>query len=388
MSQSSTDILLRIERLLNAGKQQEARLLLVDYIKSYPSSAHAWWLMSLTLNDTARQIDCLQRALHLDPHYGPARERLAKLASQPPTPSSVNPFHEAVGETRESISDALPAWAVSAEAVQEAVSDQAGAEQPAEPVAAAPAQMKKRRTMGPWLAVLAVLAIGSLAVYAYVQQKDAQQAQERILQETQAMSQLLTSLPLPTRISTWTASPSWTALPTFTFTPTITLTPTLEFTSTRTPRPASLVGPAVGLYAPDFNLIEVATGQRVTLSQFDGQPVLIFFWTSVCSQCDNEMASIETIAQNYKDAGLVVLTINPEDPATINYYRVAHGTSVPILSDADSAVKAEYSVSAFPWHVFINASGRITFTGWGQMTLETLKTQVNAILHRYPTTTP
>ena len=57
MTQPPADILQRIERLLRAGKQQEARLLLMEYLKSNPSSARAWWLMSQAVTDLNQQMD-------------------------------------------------------------------------------------------------------------------------------------------------------------------------------------------------------------------------------------------------------------------------------------------------------------------------------------------
>jgi len=50
MTQPPADILQRIEGLLHAGKQPEARLVLMEYLKSNPSSARAWWLMSQTVH--------------------------------------------------------------------------------------------------------------------------------------------------------------------------------------------------------------------------------------------------------------------------------------------------------------------------------------------------
>jgi len=178
-------------------------------------------------------------------------------------------------------------------------------------------------------------------------------------------------------------------MPSATFTGTPTLTPTLQFTLTRTPRPASLVGPDVDLYAPDFSLTDLSTGQLVTLTQFDGQPVLLFFWATACSQCDNEIGSIETINQTYKGAGLVVLTIiTAEDKAMVSAYRNAHLLTVPILLDPDSAVKAAYNVVAIPRHFFVNSSGRITYIGRSPMTFDELKNQVDVIMQRHPTSTP
>jgi len=398
MTQPPANILLRIEWLLNAGKQQEARLLLVEYIKLNPASARAWWLMSLTLTDINRQMVCLQRVLRLDPENEPARERLAKLISQPPVTPSVSAFPASdPAETEEPTGDVplAPAWAAPPGAEPETIPLQPAAEQTAYPLPPAPVEPAgkvphPRNSKTKWgivfilMAVFAIFVIVSIAGYLSLQRK----AQAHSLQETFAVAQALTSLPLPTLIPTWTTSPTCTALPTATFTETPTLTPTLQYTLTKTPRPTSLIGPVVGLYAPDFSLTDLATGQRVTLSQFDGQPVLLFFWATWCPHCNNEIDFIETITQTYKDAGLVVLTINAaEDPATVSAFRSAHLLTFPILLDPDSVVKSAYHVDAIPRHFFVNSSGRIASIGRGEMTLDEMKVQVDAIMRRYPTST-
>jgi hypothetical protein len=143
MTQPPADILLRIERLLSAGKQQEARLLLVEYVKLDPASARAWWLMSLTLTDVDRQVDCLQRVLRLDPENEPARERLAELISQPPVPSFVSPFAASgPSETEKPAGDIplAPAWAAPTGAVPETVPWQPAEKQPAPPGKPAPVE--------------------------------------------------------------------------------------------------------------------------------------------------------------------------------------------------------------------------------------------------------
>jgi peroxiredoxin len=238
-----------------------------------------------------------------------------------------------------------------------------------------------------FMTVFAVCVIALLAGNLLLQQKA--QAQKSSLQETLAVAQALTSLPLPTLIPTWTASPTWTAFPTATFTETPTFTPTLQYTLTRTPRPSNLIGPRVGLFAPDFSLIELASGQRVTLSHYDGQPVLLFFWATWCPHCNNEMEAIKTIAQTYKEAGLIVLTIDAaEDYATVTIYRSVHELTFPILLDPGSVAQAAYNVDSVPRHFFISSNGRIASIGWGEMTLDDLKVQVDEIMRRYPTSTP
>lgn len=489
MTQPPANILLRIEQLLNAGKQQEARLLLVDFIQLNPASSRAWWLLSLTVTDTNRQVACLRRVLRLDPENKPARERLAKLISQIPEPPSVSPFTSSImGETEGNMDDIslVPAWArpVGVEVVSGHPQPPAGneesttippapgehqapssvepppsdletlsskltaASEPEVPstIPPVPIEPKNTFTIPPasiepkasptlpsatiqpkassippasnkpggiaprsrqpntkWeivyilLAAFAILAIASIAGYISIQRKAQAQeqalaiAQAQNLQETLVVAQTLTNLPLKTLIPTWTSSLTSTGLPTATFTRTPTITPTLLYTLTRTPRPSSLIGLVVGLYAPDFSLTNESTRQLVKLSQFDGQPVLLFFWTTLCTQCSNEMVSIETISQTYKDTGLVVLAINAgESLATVSVYRTNHHLTIPVLLDPDSVAQNAYKINVDnpPQHFFIDPNGRIASIRNGEMTLDEIKIQVDAILRRFPTSTP
>jgi peroxiredoxin len=251
----------------------------------------------------------------------------------------------------------------------------------------APKRKKKGCLVFGLFVALIIIGAASYAGYSWFQRRAQIQSQEKEqeahVQETFAVAQTLTNLPLPTLIPTWTASPSSTFLPTNTFTAMPTFTPTLEFTLTKTPRPSSLVGPVVGLYAPDFSLTNEATGQPVTLGQFDGSPVLIFFWSTSCTGCTNEINVIKTISQTYQDAGLVILGINTgEAPAAVSVYRKAHLLTFPLLLDAESEVQGEYLVVAesLPRHFFINSSGRIVSIRSGEMTLAEMTAQVDAIM--------
>lgn len=431
MTNPPADILLRIEQLLGAGRQQEATPLLVEFIKLNPASARAWWLLSLVVTDVNQQVDCLQRVIRLEPNNEPARERLVKLINQPPAVPVASSYAasgpvEPVKEKPAGDEPAEPAWAA-AGAVSESApiipaSEQmppaspapaeptepawaaAGAESesatilPAEeqvpPVPPAPAgpvgkvthPRKKKPMWGLAFIIIAGFAILTFAFYVgyLLLQRFMNtdfQTQENGLQETLAVAQTLTSLPLPTMIPTWTASPTVTFIPSS--------TPTQQYTLTRTPPPPDLVAPLEGFYVPDFSLTASATGQQVTLSQYSEKPVLLFFWATWCPNCVNAMDSIETITQTYKDTGLVVLTIDvAEDPATVSTFLTTHPLTFPILLDPDSSIQNLYFVDAIPAYFFINSSGMITFIGRSEMTLDEITAQVDAIMGNVPTSTP
>ena len=410
MTEPVADLLLRIERLLHSGRQQEARLLLVDYLKSNPVSVRAWWLMSLAVSEPAQKIDCLQRVLRLDPGNELARGQLEIFQKAPPTPAVVNPFTEPVGSFIEPEPPAeqtpvTPAWAapvatppesaVPTAQAQPAALEPPGSGEPLPPVPLTGAQSAPRRKMNPFVIIilLMLLVVGLLLIWSAVQnarqKQQASLATQSNLQMTRDMAGMLTSLPLPTLAPTWTASPTASWLPTATRRPTVTLTPSPEFTFTRTPVPTGLIGPERGLFPPDFSLVDVDTGSLVSLSQFDGQAVMLVFFRSAETISANELAAVEGIYTADHASGLVVLGIcSGGSGGAVESFCSAGQLTFPILLDADSSVRKVYRVETVPSHFFINITGRIAAIVTGEMTPNQMKVQAGAIMLRFPTATP
>ena len=123
-------------------------------------------------------------------------------------------------------------------------------------------------------------------------------------------------------------------------------------------------------------------------NQFDGQPVLIFFFSTLCTMCNKEVTAVESIYQTYKGDGLVLLAIDSgETAATVEAFRSAHQLTFPILLDPVSTALSTYRVDTLPRHVFVNTAGMITYVGMGEMTPDELNTQVEIILQHPPTAT-
>ena len=77
---SSRESVRPILKHLSAGRKAEAAILLARRIERNPNDEVAWHLMSSALEDPARQVQCLERVLEINPDNQAAATRLAELS--------------------------------------------------------------------------------------------------------------------------------------------------------------------------------------------------------------------------------------------------------------------------------------------------------------------
>ncbi len=74
-----TDALTAATQMVKNGRLDQARETLMGYLVKNPSSEQAWLLMSYVLSDPAKQKDCLERVLRINPNNTVAQSKLAHL---------------------------------------------------------------------------------------------------------------------------------------------------------------------------------------------------------------------------------------------------------------------------------------------------------------------
>jgi len=138
--------------------------------------------------------------------------------------------------------------------------------------------------------------------------------------------------------------------------------------------------PNVGDPAPDFTL-KTLDGEKVSLSDFKGQPVLINFWATWCPPCRFEMPAIEKAWQQYKDDGFVVLAVDVEEPISVVQRFVENfGLTFPILLDYKGDVSDLYRLRAFPTSYFVGRDGKIVVAHRGMMTEQILQQYMQRVM--------
>lgn len=136
--------------------------------------------------------------------------------------------------------------------------------------------------------------------------------------------------------------------------------------------------PRKGATAPDFTLLDV-DDNPVTLSQWQGRPVLINFWATWCGPCEVEMPAIQASYLAHQDKGLVVLAVAVDDSVE-NVRRIfaEHELDFQPLMD-DGNVARTYQVFGLPTSYFINPDGAIAATHTGVLTEEKVSAYLSTI---------
>jgi len=94
--------------------------------------------------------------------------------------------------------------------------------------------------------------------------------------------------------------------------------------------------------APDFELMD-QSGQPVSLSDFKGRKVLVYFYPRADTPgCTKQACSVRDNAPRLTQAGIVTLGISPDKPEEQSRFDLKYNLGFKLLSDPDHSVAAAY----------------------------------------------
>lgn len=125
--------------------------------------------------------------------------------------------------------------------------------------------------------------------------------------------------------------------------------------------PAGAVTLSTGDNAPGFALSDL-DGKKVTLEQFRGKTLIIAFWSTWCSRCEEELSFLRDAFGGRAD--VAVLLVNQDAERNVSRERIRAlqekiGISFPILVDEGLFLWENYGINALPTSVVIDAAGKI-----------------------------
>ena len=117
-------------------------------------------------------------------------------------------------------------------------------------------------------------------------------------------------------------------------------------------------GIAAGEKAPDFELVDVQSGETVSLSSLQGRPVLLNFWATWCGPCRSEMPALERLKRQ-APSGLQVVSVTADEPQIVRRFLANGGYTFACLMDASAEVSERYRVATLPRTLLLDEQGRV-----------------------------
>jgi thiol-disulfide isomerase/thioredoxin len=109
---------------------------------------------------------------------------------------------------------------------------------------------------------------------------------------------------------------------------------------------------------------QILTGGKFRLAADRGHVIVLNFWGSWCSVCQQEAPALAAAARQFAPSGVRFVGVDVADnPASALAYMQHHGLGYPSLSDQGDRIAAEFNriipVAAFPSTLVISPGGRI-----------------------------
>lgn len=149
---------------------------------------------------------------------------------------------------------------------------------------------------------------------------------------------------------------------------------------------------AVDVAAKDFEL-EDLKGNKVKLSDYEGQIVFLNFWATWCPPCREEMPDMEEIHREYGNRGVAILAVNSTSMQLrggsdskkarkqVEEFIEQNGYTFPVLLDSDDKVLIKYNdivpITGIPITFMIDKEGQIRYARPGAFTS---KEQIEAFI--------
>lgn len=132
--------------------------------------------------------------------------------------------------------------------------------------------------------------------------------------------------------------------------------------------------------APDLTLATLA-GDEESLTDYEGQVVLVNLWATWCPPCKAELPVLQQYYEDHVDEGFVIIGIDfGESEAIVNNFVKSSNLTYPIWVDEDSASGLAFSSYSLPASFVIDRDGTVRLAWTGAISQAMLEKYVTPVI--------
>ena len=116
-----------------------------------------------------------------------------------------------------------------------------------------------------------------------------------------------------------------------------------------------------GSEAPNFEAINLVTGDTITLDDYQGEVVLLNLWATWCAPCEREMPDMQRLHELLGPEGLkiVAVSVDAAAPGQVLAWAQERGLTFDILHDRSGRTERAYQTTGLPESFILDRDGVI-----------------------------
>jgi len=116
-----------------------------------------------------------------------------------------------------------------------------------------------------------------------------------------------------------------------------------------------------GSEAPNFEAINLVTGDTTTLDNYQGEVVLLNLWATWCAPCEREMPDMQRLHELLGPKGLkiVAVSVDAADSEQVLAWAQERGLTFDILHDRSGRTERAYQTTGLPESFILDRDGVI-----------------------------
>ncbi len=126
--------------------------------------------------------------------------------------------------------------------------------------------------------------------------------------------------------------------------------------------------PQIGDPAPEFEAVSLDDERLVSLADYSGQTILVNLWATWCAPCRMETPYLQSVYEENRDQGLMVVGVSVDSPYAIDSVREfleEMGVTYDILLDPEMVSTDAFLPIGYPASYLIDGEGVVRFTRLG-----------------------